>query len=83
MTIAITKIGELLRAAREELGISCREVAREVGLNSSNYCQYEEGERSPSLHTAVKLAKYFGFSLDELKDSVLLPEESAPDARPE
>lgn len=55
-----------LRMLRERRGISRRVLSELCGLSKNMISRYERGERSPSLSDAVKLAKFFGVSLDQL-----------------
>ena len=55
-----------LRMLRERRGISRRVLSELCGLSKNMISRYERGERSPSLSDAVKLARFFGVSLDQL-----------------
>ena len=56
--MAPSKIAERVKAAREGLGISCRELDRRSGLTEGHVSLIERGDRQiPSSTTAVKLAK--------------------------
>ena len=55
-----------LHLRRQELDIKQETVQRETQISLSNYSKYENGKLLPQLDTAVKLAEYFGVSLDEL-----------------
>lgn len=55
-------LGERLRAARESLGISRSELAKQAGISSSMIAQLEEGEAQPSLGTLQRLARVLGIS---------------------
>lgn len=57
---------ERLLLCRVKLNKKQAEVAEEAGLNYRTYCRYERGEAEPSLVPLVKLADYFGVSLDYL-----------------
>lgn len=56
---------------RAERGISRRELAEALGVHYQTVGYLERGEYSPSLHLALRLARYFEvpveviFSLDE------------------
>ncbi len=52
-----------LRTARN---LSQKDIAEAVGLAVHTYQRYEYGEREPQLSTLVKLADFYGLSLDEL-----------------
>ena len=57
-------MGETMRALRGAK--SQEEVAREVGITKSSYAMYERDERTPRYEVKVRLAKYFGVSVQEL-----------------
>jgi transcriptional regulator with XRE-family HTH domain len=52
----IAKIAALLRARREEMGLSMNELASRAGLDQVAVSRIEKGERSPRVHTILKLA---------------------------
>ena len=54
-----------LRLAR---GLSQAELAAELGLPQKTYCNYERNEREPSAVTLIRIAAYFGVTLDYLLD---------------
>ena len=58
--------GRQLRAARERLGLSQRELARRVRMTGPGISGYETGTRMPPLDVALDLAKICGISLDAL-----------------
>lgn len=43
-----------------------REVAESIGIAASTYSMYENGERVPSDSVKVKLANYFGKTVQEI-----------------
>lgn len=57
-------MGETMRALRGAK--SQEEVAREVGITKSSYAMYERDERTPRDEVKVRLAKYFGVSVQDL-----------------
>jgi transcriptional regulator with XRE-family HTH domain len=57
-------IGQKLRELRGEKSVT--EVANAVGIAQSTLSMYENGERIPRDSIKVKLAKYFGVSIEEL-----------------
>jgi transcriptional regulator with XRE-family HTH domain len=78
-------IGQRLRQARQEKGISARAFARSLGLSPSLISQIELGKAAPSVGTLYSIVSKLGISLDELFfDSV--SEDDAPsglaEARP-
>jgi quercetin dioxygenase-like cupin family protein/DNA-binding XRE family transcriptional regulator len=60
------QLGAAIRAAREERGLSLREVARRVGVSPSFVSQVETGKANPSVGTLYALVGVLGTSLDEL-----------------
>jgi transcriptional regulator with XRE-family HTH domain len=56
-------VGRRLRAAREEAGISLRELAQRVGLRDHTVLiKYEQGRTAPSCARLVSLAHALGIS---------------------
>jgi len=51
---------------RDEIGISQAELAKKLGLKQKTYCNYENGTTEPTLETLIKLADYYGVSVDYL-----------------
>lgn len=58
------KIGAKLRELRGDK--SATEVATAVGVSTSAVSMYENGERIPRDEVKVKLARYFGVTIQEL-----------------
>jgi transcriptional regulator with XRE-family HTH domain len=59
-------IGGRLRAERDRLGFSQRELARRVGLSPSMISQIESGLSKPSVSTLYGIVTELGVSLDDL-----------------
>ena len=59
-------LGERIRAARTERGLSLRSVAQAVGVSASLISQVEIGKTQPSVATLYALASHLGVSLDDL-----------------
>lgn len=57
---------ERLRLLRTEKKLSLRELGEQLNLSFVTIGQYERGERQPDNNTLVKLADFFGVSLDYL-----------------
>lgn len=49
---------------RAERGISRRELAEALGVHYQTVGYLERGEYSPSLHLALRIAEYFGVSVE-------------------
>lgn len=58
--------GESLRAHREEAGISQLELSKKIGTSHQNINRWERGEVLPNIDFCVRLADFYGISLDEL-----------------
>jgi len=80
-----TGLGPRLRAAREERGLSVRELARRIGCSASLISQIERGVSVPSVGVLYSLATELGSSSDYLLFGSLPAGAAAPDtgaARP-
>lgn len=70
---------EKLRELRKEKGISLKDLGAEMGVAESTMSLYENGKRQPDYETLLKLAEYFGVTVDYLlrgeNESERLPEE--------
>ena len=61
-----TAIGTRLRTAREALGLSGADAARELGVSPQALSNYERGFRIPKDDTKSKFCKLFKKSYEEL-----------------
>jgi len=60
-------LAKRLRELREEKGLTQKELAQALGLNSkSTITNYEQNSRDPDYETLIKIAKYFEVSVDFL-----------------
>ncbi len=70
---------EKLKELRKEKGISLKELGSVVGVAESTMSLYENGKRQPDYETLLKLAEYFGVTVDYLlrggNEFERLPEE--------
>jgi transcriptional regulator with XRE-family HTH domain len=68
------RFGEKLRVLRQRRGMTMREVAEALGFRSHGFIgDLESGRKHPSLELAVRIADFFGVSLDQLaRDDVEL-----------
>lgn len=64
-----------LRLAR---GLSQADLAAELGLPQKTYCNYERNEREPSAVTLIRIAAYFGVTLDYLLDFKVPEDKESP-----
>ncbi len=60
------QVGQRLRSAREELGLSLREVARRLDISASALSQIETGKSRPSVKTLYAIVSELGLSMDQL-----------------
>ena len=60
------EIGEQLRARRQELGLSLRQLAERLGVSASLISQIETGRANPSFSTLYQIVAELDVSLDEL-----------------
>ncbi|WP_304459261.1 helix-turn-helix domain-containing protein [Alicyclobacillus sendaiensis] len=72
----IVTLAKRLRILRRQKGLTQQALCNELGLNRSTYAKYETGENHPEVETLVRLADYFGVSVD-----YLLGRSSSPDGR--
>jgi transcriptional regulator with XRE-family HTH domain len=62
-------IGPRLRARREKLGLSLRELARRVGVSASLISQIERDKVNPSVGTLYSLVRELGLDMGDLFSS--------------
>ena len=58
--------GENFRYFREQLGLSQLELSKQIGTSHQNIGRWERGEVLPNIDFCVKLADFYGVTLDEL-----------------
>lgn len=63
---ARVKVGGILTELRKKTGCSIAQVASGAGMSAPALSYYEKDEKDPSLEYAIKLADYYGVTLDEL-----------------
>ena len=61
-----------IREIRKRLNMSQADLAEKLGTSVPTVCRYENGERSPDLATAARIANALGCKVDDL-----IKEESA------
>jgi XRE family transcriptional regulator, regulator of sulfur utilization len=59
-------VGERVRALREAMGLSLRDLAERTGVSAPMLSQVERGETSPTLSVATKIAAGLELSLSQL-----------------
>src|SRR4051794_31819662 len=60
------EIGHRVRALREGMGLSLRDLGERSGVSAPMLSQVERGETSPTLAVAAKIAKGLELSLSQL-----------------
>lgn len=68
-----------LRDIRKAKGLSAYRVSKLLGVAEHQMSAWELGKTRPSLESAIKLADFYGVSLDEL---VGREPQAAPDDKP-
>ena len=53
-----------MKELREAKGLSAREAAKQIGVPSTTYHNWEKGEREPNSEMLICLADYFDVSID-------------------
>lgn len=59
-------LGQRLRELRDERGLTQKQVAEMLHINSVTYLHYEKDQREPPLGLLADLAKFFDVSVDYL-----------------
>lgn len=57
---------DILRGLREDKDLKQREVAEILGVSRRTYTSYENGTYEPSIQSLIKLANFFGTTIDYL-----------------
>ena len=55
-----------LKELREKMGLTKREASTQLGIPYNTYNFYERGDREPNIATLIKLADFYGCSVDRL-----------------
>ena len=55
-----------LRMERARIKKTQKQVAEEIGITAAAICNYENGDRVPTLQTLALLADFYGASIDYL-----------------
>jgi transcriptional regulator with XRE-family HTH domain len=75
----MVRLGQRIRAVREERGLTQQAVARSAGIATDMVSRLENGHyTSPGLRTLLRIAEGMGVSL-----AALLPDAPSPNAAPE
>ncbi len=59
---------DVLRDHVAAAGVSCRQIAREAGVQQASLVRFMRGEQSLRLDKADRLAAYFGLELTKRKE---------------
>lgn len=59
-------MGNRIRQLRAEMHISMREASKRLGLPYMTYVNYEKGARQPNSEMLIRLASFFGVTVDYL-----------------
>ena len=62
------KSGQLLKALRQEKGITQEQLAEQMGVSNRSVSRWENGANMPDLDLLIALAKFYGVSLEEILD---------------
>jgi len=58
------RVGARLKQLREAANLSAAEICRNLKINRSSYCLFEQGKRVVPEYLKVRLADYYGTTLD-------------------
>ena len=75
--------GRVLKARREELGLTRRELVDASGLSYPYVSQLETGSRLPSHRSLARLARALQLEPTDLSAAITFDEESTPRPRPD
>lgn len=56
----------ILKSLREDRHITQKYLASQIGTTNHNIEKWENGKAEPSIENLIKLANYFGITVDEL-----------------
>ncbi len=59
-------LGQRLKELREEKGLTQKQVAAALNLNTVTYLHYEKAQREPPLSVLADMAKFFDVTVDYL-----------------
>ena len=64
-----------LMILRKKRGLSRDAVSKAIGISAKTYERYEKNERNPDAPVLVKLAGFYGVTLDQLVGLAPLPDQ--------
>lgn len=59
-------LGEALKYQREKAGLTKHELSKKINISHQNIGRWENGTILPNIAFCIKLADFYGISLDEL-----------------
>ena len=59
-------IGEALRYHREKANLNLTHLGKALGTSQQNISRWEKNEVVPSIEFCIKLAEFYGITVDEL-----------------
>lgn len=63
----MTKIGDIIRLKRIEVGISQKELASQIGVDVSFLCKVKKNEKKITLDKLILISKELNIDIDEFK----------------
>lgn len=60
------RLPERLLGLRKEAGLTQRELAEKLKMNSVTYLHYEKGQREPPIDTLIQFADFYSVTVDFL-----------------
>ena len=76
------EIRDLVKAARKEIGVSQKEFANKLHVSFSTVNRWENGQVIPGINFCIKLAEFYGISLDELVGISDIPQKQSAASLP-
>lgn len=63
------KIGDAIKESRKSKGLTQKQLAEKIGVNTVTVTRYENNDREPNFETLKKIAIELGISLNDLFDN--------------
>lgn len=67
-TVRMKQLGVKLRHLRQQQGLTTQELSDVLAVDRSLISKIETGKSIPSLPLALKIARFFGVTVDDLAD---------------
>lgn len=74
----LTYIGENLKTLRLQFGLTQRDVAKKIGINTSHYSHIERGERGISILKLIKVCEIFNTTFEYLLTNPIINYDQLP-----